>query len=98
MTPTQFKPWFAGFCESVDSVPTEKQWNRIKAVIEALDESALDSAPSICPSVWPVQPHDLSTNPFDRYPFTIGDFPNSLPKVICGGVSSFEISSEYKSE
>lgn len=34
MTLSEFKAWFSGFTESMDSTPNEKQWGRIKERVE----------------------------------------------------------------
>lgn len=41
MTQEEFKAWFMGFCEGVDSLPTEKQWKRIQARVKEIDGSRI---------------------------------------------------------
>lgn len=38
MTLAEFKAWFNGFTESMESNPTEKQWERIKARVAEIDD------------------------------------------------------------
>lgn len=37
MTPSEFKSWFDGFVEGMDSQPNENQWERIKARVAEID-------------------------------------------------------------
>lgn len=37
MTLDEFKAWFEGFTESMESRPTEKQWTRIKQQVKKID-------------------------------------------------------------
>ena len=37
MTPKEFKAWFDGFTECMDSTPNEKQWKRIKERVAEID-------------------------------------------------------------
>jgi len=37
MTPSEFKAWFDGFTEALEGVPSEKQWERIKARVAEID-------------------------------------------------------------
>jgi hypothetical protein len=37
MTPTEFKSWFEGFSEGLESTPTASQWARIKARVAEID-------------------------------------------------------------
>lgn len=37
MTQEEFKAWFDGFCEGVDKLPTEKQWERIKERVKEIN-------------------------------------------------------------
>jgi hypothetical protein len=39
MTKSEFKAWFDGFCEGMDGVPNEKQWERIKARVAEIDDT-----------------------------------------------------------
>jgi hypothetical protein len=41
MTLAEFKAWFSGFTESMDSTPNEKQWARIKARVDEIDGVAI---------------------------------------------------------
>lgn len=41
MTLNEFKAWFSGFTESMDGVPDEKQWERIKARVKEIDNVAI---------------------------------------------------------
>ena len=41
MTLAEFKSWFAGFTETMKSVPTEKQWKRIIARVKEIDGVAV---------------------------------------------------------
>lgn len=38
MTLSEFKAWFSGFTESMDSTPNEKQWARIKARVDEIND------------------------------------------------------------
>lgn len=37
MTPSEFKAWFDGFSEAMESAPTEAQWKRIKDRVAEID-------------------------------------------------------------
>ena len=37
MTLSEFKAWFEGFTEDMDSAPNKKQWERIKARVKEID-------------------------------------------------------------
>ena len=37
MTPKEFKAWFDGFTEEISGLPSEKQWDRIKARVAEID-------------------------------------------------------------
>jgi hypothetical protein len=41
MTLAEFKAWFNGFTESMESGPTEKQWERIKARVAEIDDKPI---------------------------------------------------------
>lgn len=53
MSPECFKNWLEGFSESVEKLPTEKQWKRIKEVLKTV-YSINSYGPTIIssPSVW----------------------------------------------
>ena len=36
MTEKEFKAWFEGFCEGIEGIPNEKQWEKIKEKIAQL--------------------------------------------------------------
>jgi hypothetical protein len=38
MTPDQFKAWFEGFCEAINTAPTPEQWAKIKAKVAEIRE------------------------------------------------------------
>lgn len=40
MTLQEFKAWFEGYTEAMDSTPNEKQWNRIKERVRQIDGQA----------------------------------------------------------
>lgn len=42
MTAQEFKAWFNGFTENIDSTPTEAQWRRIKEEVANIDGNAND--------------------------------------------------------
>ncbi len=37
MTLTEFKAWFEGYTECMDSTPSKKQWKRIQARVKEID-------------------------------------------------------------
>jgi len=37
MDTKEFKAWFEGFCESIETTPTPEQWAKVKAKIEGLE-------------------------------------------------------------
>ena len=37
MTPLEFKAWFEGYAEGIESKPTENQWLRIKKRVSEID-------------------------------------------------------------
>ena len=41
MKTEEFKAWFEGFTESMDSTPNEKQWKRIKAKVAEIDGTSV---------------------------------------------------------
>lgn len=41
MTLQEFKAWFEGYTENIQGVPTLKQWKRIKARVEEVDEEPI---------------------------------------------------------
>jgi hypothetical protein len=41
MTLAEFKAWFSGFTESMDSTPNEKQWARIRERVGEIDGVAI---------------------------------------------------------
>jgi hypothetical protein len=50
MTPTQFTAWLEGFLHSVDTVPTETQWQTITAKLDIVtDEPKGKQAPIAAP-------------------------------------------------
>lgn len=59
MTPSEFKAWFDGFSEGIESLPTETQWKRIKARVAEIDGVAI-SYPVFVQRYWPA-PNYYST-------------------------------------
>lgn len=41
MTKNEFKAWFDGFCEGMDGIPNEKQWERIKSRVSEINDIAI---------------------------------------------------------
>lgn len=41
MTLAEFKAWFEGFTEGMDSTPNAKQWDRIKARVKEIDGASV---------------------------------------------------------
>jgi len=37
MDTKEFKAWFEGFCESIETAPTPEQWAKVKAGIKGLE-------------------------------------------------------------
>lgn len=37
MTLSEFKAWFSGYTEAIEEKPTQKQWDRIKARVDEID-------------------------------------------------------------
>ena len=42
MTLSEFKAWFEGFTEDMDGAPSEKQFGRIKAKVEEIDDEPIE--------------------------------------------------------
>lgn len=64
MTLAEFKAWFSGFTESMDSTPNEKQWARIKERVAEIDDKPVTYPVYIDryvrPYVQPWQPYWVS--------------------------------------
>ena len=41
MTPEEFKPWFEGFTEAMEGMPTEAQWEKIKQRVGEIDGNSI---------------------------------------------------------
>lgn len=52
MTLQEFKAWFGGFTEDMDTAPNKKQWERIKARVDVIDGAAV-SPPRFVERYWP---------------------------------------------
>lgn len=45
MTLAEFKAWFEGYTEGMDSTPSVKQWDRIKARVKEIDGMTIIQTP-----------------------------------------------------
>lgn len=62
----EFKAWFEGFTEGMDSTPSEKQWKRIKEQVAAID--GVPVTPVYVERYWP---RYLNVPPYQPYWGTI---------------------------
>lgn len=63
----EFKAWFEGFTESMDSTPNEKQWARIRARVKEIDGAAVTERiyfDRYFPAVWPAAPYPAPFAPY----------------------------------
>ncbi len=58
MTLAEFKAWFEGYTESMDSTPSEKQWTRIKARVKEIDGTPV-TREIFVDRYWPTWPRPL---------------------------------------
>lgn len=52
MTPKEFKAWFDGFTEAMEGMPSEAQWQKIKARVAEIDGTPV-SYPVFVDRYWP---------------------------------------------
>jgi hypothetical protein len=57
MTLAEFKAWFNGFTESMEGVPTKKQWERIQARVAEIDDKPVTYPVFIDRYYQPYAPH-----------------------------------------
>lgn len=81
MTLIEFKAWFEGYTESMDSTPNEKQWARIKARVKEIDGAPI-TYPVYVDRYWPrVAPYYWS-----GYPFSMGAAGGIGVATVAGGL------------
>jgi hypothetical protein len=52
MTPLEFKAWFEGFTEAMDSEPTPEQWKKVKQRVSEIDGHTV-TYPVFVEKYWP---------------------------------------------
>jgi hypothetical protein len=53
MSPQEFKAWFEGFSENMDSAPTQKQWKKIQEKIKLIDNAPVQIVKEYRPYWYP---------------------------------------------
>lgn len=87
MTMQEFKAWFDGYTEAMDSTPNEKQWNRIKERVRQIDGQMTTVQHFYSDYWWPPRltgPYWQWLTPLPSYGTSIsGASPSELPVTTC---------------
>ncbi len=93
MTPLEFKSWFDGFGEGIESTPTKKQWTRIKERVAEIDgqplaEKVLDRYYPYVP-IYPIPYYPSFTTP--PLPYTITSTVNATLDLTFNSLAAMNI-------